>query len=272
MEYNNIKSNIVKPWPGKPEIPRRPPPILVAGEVYVRGSPEKTLKKIHRTASEGADIIVVGSTPQTPKNDYMRILREASKNYQVFADPAGTIDIETAYALGAVGWMSLTLNNLQEIPSWLRKEMAVVLIPRRLGNSRERVEELIDTARKAELTGFRKIILDPVIQPPISPGSLTGLVASIELSKRVPHPIMLGINNVYELIDADTHGSIPVLVALAIEAGASLILVSEESPKSQGAVIEAVTASALTSISIALDTPPKDYPYRLLVSKEKGWP
>ncbi len=271
--YSDIKRNYEGSWSGTPRIPIRPPPILVNAEVYFNGSIRGTLRKAHRLAGEGADYISLGLKDENLRSEYLRTLRLLSRDYQVFADPGIAIGYEEAYHYGAIGWMSLTCESLGRVPEWMRDTMAFVIIPCRLSRDpQDRANQLTRLAREAVMQGFKKIIVDPVLQPAIRPGALIGLYTAYLLSLRVPHPIMLGLNNVYELIDTDTTGSIGLLVSLAGEAGVSLILVSEESMKSYGAVLEASIATALASLSLKYSTPPKDYPYRLLTSKDKGWP
>ncbi len=82
--------------------------------------------------------------------------------------------------------------------------------------------------------------------------------------------MLLGINNFYELIDADTQGSIPALIQLAGEAGVSAVLVSEESWKSRWATLEARISSYISSASLATGAPPKDWGLELLPWKGKS--
>ena len=270
--HAGLASNYREAWSGEPRVPQRPPPVLVAADIYASGDPQGSLEEIHRVAGEGASIIVVGARRGTPRDPYLRLVRLASKDYTVFADPGSIASPVEAYEAGAHGYMSLTPAGLEAVPEWLREAMAFVLIPGRLGAPQQRARELEEAVRRASGLGYRKVILDPVLQPPVRPGAFPGLVALYLLGGRVPHPLMAGIHNVYELLDADTTGSIGLLTVLAAEAGASIVLVGEESPKSRGAVLEAATASALAGLSLAYNTPPKDYPYRLLWLKEKGWP
>nr|MEB3861379.1 hypothetical protein [Desulfurococcales archaeon] len=176
--------------------------------------------------------------------------------------------MEWALDVGAVLGMSLTRDMLGRVPRRLREEKAFVVIPRALGGAGDRVRELEAAYREAVGMGYTLPILDPVLQPLVMPGALEGLIAARGL-RGLGAPIMLGINNVYELLDADTTGSIPVLASLAAEAGASIILVSEESRKALGATLEARIAADMASIALKWKTPPKDLGLNLLVSKEK---
>lgn len=256
-------------WDRGPRIPLKPPPILVASEVYVEKD-NNAYEEALRRVSEGANIIVLGATRATGREEYQRLVKKLSIDYTVFVDQIGLLDPEEAYSLGAEGWMSLTPNQLSAITEDARSLLAYVIIPSSLGSAHSRYRQLSQAYTTARRLGYDKIILDPVLQPPVAPGALEGLYAAKLLSYEGLGPIMLGINNVYELVDADTHASIGVLTALAGEAGASLILVGEESSKARGATLEAVIASRLASLSLKYNSPPKDYPYRLLQVKSKG--
>ena len=257
------------PWPGRLAPPRRPPPLHVWADVYVRRGPEQALDSALRALSAGAHAVVLGGLPGGDPQAYKMALRLVSREAPVLADPAGLIDAEDAYAHGADGFMSLTRPGLPGVPEHLRGEMVFVLVPTLLGSPEERALELLRAEEEAAGIGYRKLVLDPVLQPAVRPGALAGFVAALVLSERARSPLMLGLNNVYEMIDADTTGTIPLLASLAAEAGASVILSSEESTKARGAVLEARLAADLASLALHLGTPPKDYPVRLLQAKEK---
>ena len=266
-----IRGGYETPWRGPPRIPKRPPPILVASEVYVGGLRDP-LAVVAERISSGADLVVVSPSRDIGGREYLGLVKRIAGEYSVdvFVDPAGLISPEEAYSAGSTGWMSLTRCELEAVDESVRGEMAYVIIPRRLGGPEDRFRELVEAYREAQGLGYRKIMLDPVLQPLIHPGALPGLVTAYRLGSEGYGPLLLGVNNVYELIDADTTGTIPLLVSLAGEAGASVVLVTEESRKARGATLEARVASELASLSLAFKTPPKDYPYRLLVSKDKG--
>lgn len=256
-------------WKGEPPLPRHGPPVLIASEIYVH-SLEKFRMELRRRAGEGADIIVVGADRNSTRKDYIMAIKEASRDYTVFVDPMGLISPQEAYHYGAVGWMSLTPCELEAVDESVRGELAFVIIPRKIARAIDRFNELESAYRTGRDLGYRKLILDPVLQPVVSPGVIEGFYAALLLRNAGIGPVMLGVNNVYELLDADTGGSIALLVAMAAESGSSLVLVSEESVKSQGATIEAVVASRMASLAMYYGSPPKDFPFRLFLVKGKG--
>ncbi|MCE4622054.1 MAG: hypothetical protein F7B19_01910 [Desulfurococcales archaeon] len=256
-------------WTGTPVLPRHPPPILIASEIYVH-SMEIFRRELKRRTSQGADIVVVGADKYTNRQDYISAVREATVDHIVFVDPMGLITPQEAYHYGATGWMSITPCEMEAVDESIREDLAFVIIPRRLSSAHERYNELKTAIKTGESLGFKKMILDPVLQPAISPGVMEGFYAALLLRRDGFGPLMLGINNVFELLDADTSGSIGLLVSLAAESGSSLVLVSEESAKSRGATIEAVVASRMASLALYYGSPPKDFPFRLFMVKEKG--
>ncbi len=249
--------------------PRRPPPIQVWGNVYHdTGGPREAA----RLEAEGADAIVYGGRPGGC-DGYLEGLKQAVEEagVPVLADPGGCAGPVEVYEAGAAGYMSITLETAGRVPEWLRSMMAFIVIPD--GTPRDpsaRAAMLVEAEETLLSMGYSRIVLDPVAQPLVSPGLLPSLAAAMEASKTVESPIMLGLENAYELLDADTHAAIAVLVALAAEAGVSIVLVGEHSWKSRGAVLEAKTAAALVGAALKLGTPPKDYPVRLLPWKGKG--
>ncbi len=238
----------------------RPPPFTIVGEVY--GGLDDAL----RMYSSGVDVVVFSLMDR----DRLRLVEEAvDRGLCAGVDSWRVEDLIAGLEAGGVLGMSLTHDKLHLVPSRLRDEKAFVIVPRSLGDWRSRVEELENAYKKAVELGYTKIVLDPVLQPPVYPGMMDGLIASRMLSERIDVPILLGINNVYEMTDADSEGVIALLVALAYEAGSSLILVSEESHKSLGSPLEARLAVEMVSLSHEWKTPPKNLGISLLIHKQK---
>lgn len=256
-------------------IPVRPPPLLVAGEAYYRGSLQPLTRTLERYASEGADRVVIGF-PEPPRGRgvvWRAVSRIADRvGVRVWADIWDPNSMVEAVDAGAEAVLSLTPGRLHSIPPEYRGRAWYVLVPCDPGADWEaRVSCLLEGVGRAARIGYTRIIVDPVLNPPVRPGALEGLIACKTLSRKMPGiPLMLGANNVYEMIDADTTGTIGLLAALAGEAGASILLAGEESVKAWGSIVEARIAADLAGLALKYGTPPKDYPLRLLVGKEKG--
>jgi dihydropteroate synthase len=82
---------------------------------------------------------------------------------------------------------------------------------------------------------------------------------------------MMGLSNVYELIDADTHSVIALLTSIAMELGVSVLLVTEESRKSINAVYEVVKTRDMVYRAYIRKSHPIDTGIDLLVIKEKRY-
>ncbi len=260
-EYKRLKHSLIE----SNNIPARPPPMIVAADYYP-GSIEGGL----RLYSEGADIVVVSSSRRGWRS-IVEDLIEAGIPTGVDAGLDTSIAIEAA-EMGTLIVMSLTENVLNEIPSRLRNRSWWVLIPEKLSRDPyERANSLASAASRASRLGYSRLVLDPVAQPLVDPGFLTPLYAARLLSGG-SYPVMLGLNNVYEMADADTTGSIPILVSLAFEAGVSMVLASEESSKARGAVLETVISTFMVYLASRWRTTIKNLGVRLLLAKEKRMP
>ena len=259
-------------------IPLRPPPVIVAAEVYAsRGAgAEGLVEDARRAASHGADIIVLGPGQGWSKEMIVEAAKEARKETGL---PVAIDTLDTEAAAEAIReghaciYMSIGLWNrsaLDTLPGGAR----VVVIPLQKDYSLpssplERVEALRGLVEEAREKGLVPIA-DPVLDPP-GQGSLGLSITSYYLASRELEntPLMAGIANVYELLDADTHGQIAVLTQVLAEAGASVMLVTEASRKSTMAVAEAKIAATMTSLSLLKRRQPKDLGVDLLYAKEK---
>ena len=246
-------------------VPWKPPPILVISEVYAcRGD---TLAEAEYRVESGADAIALGRTSDASPQCYLRELEELleSLNVPVAADPGDLGLLTRSLEMGAQIGMSLTRATLDAIPRRLRGEAAYVIV----ASDGDPSGELVKAAKEAYERGYTMLVLDPIAYPPVYPGLLYRLNAAGTLSKERLAPVMLGISNVVEMLDADTQGSTALAVALAAEAGVSLILTGEESTKARGNTLEARIASDLVSAAKVLKTPPKDLGLSLILAKSK---
>ena len=253
--------------------PLRPPPMLVASDVYVRGDREAVVAEVSYRVSEGADLVVLSASPGVDRRVYLDIVSSAlDSGIPVAVDVWDVGLIVEAIDIGAQVAMSFTIETLQWVPARYRDRAAYVIIPRLMGDWRLRVEELLKAYREALNLGFSYVILDPVVNPPVNRGLLTSLIAASELAGLARAPIMLGLNNAVEMMDVDTHATIGLLAILSAEAGVSIVMVGEESYKARGSTREAKVAALLASIALKLETPPKDLGLALLQLKGKKPP
>ena len=87
--------------------------------------------------------------------------------------------------------------------------------------------------------------------------------------ERPEMPLLMGLCNVAEMIDADSIGVNALLTMLAAEIGVSLVLIVEKSVKTMGSTAEAKIAAQMATIAWGKRTPPKDLGLNLLMFKDK---
>lgn len=253
-------------------IPGRPPPVMVASEVYADSDKYDPAREAETRIGMGADAVVIGAIGGRGARAALELVSKFSRSHLVGFDYWDEGLQAEAVEAGASLILSLTPDRLEGIPRRLRGMAWYVIVPSNpRAPWRERVEELKRAASRARSLGYSRIILDPILNPPVYPGSLEGLLAAKALANECPHdvPVMLGLNNFYELIDADSTGVIAALAALSVEAGVSVILVGEESYKARGATLEARLAADMASLAARWHTPPKDVGVMLLAAKQK---
>ncbi|MEM1934171.1 MAG: hypothetical protein QXP64_01280 [Acidilobaceae archaeon] len=261
---------------GDVRLPIRPPPVVVFSDIYI--APPIDLERIAREVRyrewSGADAIVLSFDPLVEEEEILKVFKKALEEVEVPV-AVDTTRFETlikAVDLGAPIVFSLTLDALSDVPSGLRDRAFYVVIPRSFRSWRSRAEELARVCALAYELNVN-VILDPLLHPFLHPGALEGLM-TVKLVKEFEqckdYPVLLGLNNAVELADVDTHASTATLLFLAAEAGASLVMVGEESYKARASTLEAKLASVLTSLALSLGSPPKDLPLNLLKLKGKS--
>ncbi len=230
--------------------------------------------------SEGADIIDIGMLAGAPQPEAVGGLVETVRSAVSLPVSIDTLDpgeIGAAVDAGVNLVLSVDGGNLEAVAPYVQDTPVVVLpsnmkqgsLPRQAEERFIALEENILLARNL---GVRKIIADPVLEPTMAPGLLESLRA-YQLFRLVDDstPVLFGLGNVTELIDADSTGVNGLLAALACEVGADLLFVPEYSPKARGSVREVATASKMMFLASRRGTPPKDLGVDLLVLKEKRW-
>ncbi|MEZ0289463.1 MAG: dihydropteroate synthase-like protein [Sulfolobales archaeon] len=261
------------------KIPVKPPPILVASEVVVKGDLDKDLRVVKRVLDNGCDILVIGTEVLSDKPDYIRTLfkklyKETDKPIAI--DSLNIREIEEAVSENA----SLVMNLSRSFEHWIdrllsmNQDLAFVIVPEDVGSGEasERAEACVRDYKYFSKKGLRKVILDPVTPLPLF-GSLEGIYAVAILKRRLEKiPLMIGAGNIYEMIDGDPVGSISLLTIFSFEAGASIILITEESWKSREATLYARKSSELVARAYARKSPPIDLGIDLYVAKSKKGP
>ncbi len=253
------------------KVPLRPPPLVVVAEVYASGL-EDTAARARELAGRGADIIVVGFGFEHGLDEARRIVRRVW-------DEIGPVAVDSPNprlleVLAREGYCCLAFSATYDnrLVERLPHGQAVAVTPVRGGGAPrdpwERAELTVKLAREASGRGLVPVA-DPILDPPLQ-GLASSLVAYYLVARELRDTVLLaGVANVYELLDADSHGVVAALVPMLAEAGVSMVLASEESRKTSMAVTETAVAATMTSIAMIRSTTPKNLGVDLLSLKEK---
>jgi dihydropteroate synthase-like protein len=257
-------------------------PMRIIAEIV--NAPLLELEKIERKAryyqSQGANIIDIGMLAGNPMpykiSQIIKTIRRVV-DLPISIDTLEPYEIKTAVHEGIDLVLSIDSGNMELLYPILR-DVPVVVLPSNIRegnlprNAENRIKQLLSNIERANDLGIRKIIADPVLEPPITPGILEPLIAyHLFRKKDTATPVLFGLGNATELMDIDTQGTNGLLAALAHEVGAQLLHVPEHSTKAQGSVKEAQMASRMMFIAGKRATVPKDLGVNLLLLKEKSW-
>jgi dihydropteroate synthase-like protein len=223
----------------------------------------------------GADIVDLGMLAwQCRPDDVKRAVAavKAVVNVPVSIDTLKPQEIQAAVEAGVDLILSGDDGNLEKIAPYA-KDTAVVIIPtnQRRGYFPQevgtRVSMLERLVKKAKRLGFKRIVGDLVLEPS---NVLDSYVAYRDFARRNPNvPLMVGIANVVELFDADSVGLNALLARLSSEVDASILLVTEKSPKAKGSIKEASVAAKMMYLAKKRNSVPRDLGLDLLILKEK---
>ncbi len=242
--------------------------------------PEAVKRRAIYYEKEGADIIDIGMLAGKPVPEAIEGIIEVVRsavNLPVSIDTLDPKEIEAAVKVGIDLVLSVDRGNLEEVAPHI-SDVPVVVLPSNMRegvlpqNAEERFIALEENILFARNLGVKKIIADPVLEPAVKPGLFESMKA-YHLFRMIDEktPVLFGLGNVTELIDADSTGVNGLLTALACEFGADLLFVPEHSPKARGSVREVAAASKMMFTAKRRETPPKDLGVDLLVLKEKRW-
>lgn len=252
------------------KIPLRPPPLCLMYEVVMRdeGDYAKVLDRIKKACKQGADLVVVGLpvNHRVSLSTLKKLFQEVKSH---LGRPVG-IDVQHEDLIDYLEVdpdiiMNVDLNNIHLLSDY--RDKPIVIIPAG-GTSVDYRRSIREAVNEAVKLGFSKIIIDPLLKP-LQLGFTESLVNYYNVSKEFNYPIMMGLSNVYELFDVDTHSVIALLTSMAMELGVSVLLITEESRKSVNSLVEAVKAREMVYRAYFRKSPPIDVGVDLLIVKEK---
>ncbi|TRO55273.1 dihydropteroate synthase-like protein, partial [Candidatus Bathyarchaeota archaeon] len=257
-------------------------PMRVMGEIV--NAPTLSLDNIAQRAiyfeSQGADIIDIGMLAGNPQVDsiprIINTLREAV-DLPLSIDTLNVEEIKASIDSGIDLILSLDVGNLESVAPLISDE-SVVVLPTNMSKgylpktADERVKVISEVVEKLTEVGVAKLVGDLVVEPLLKPGLMEGLKAYQMFHQKYPRiPLLFGVGNAVELIDADSVGVHGALIALAREVGSSMLHVPEYSVKARSSVAEAVRASQMVFLAEKRGTVLKDLGLDLLHLKSKRW-
>jgi len=247
-------------------IPRRGPPVVLVSEIPPDITDDKAVSLAERYAREGARIVLVGTNPEWDKRKLQRRIADVSRaleGYEVLVGSEAPNDILAKAAIDEGAALLSTSPVIAQAISGLLGDEAVIVGDRDLRVLKSTVGEL-------EEVGLTRVIVDPVLDLP-----LMGFIGSIRRymeADMIGKPLLFSAANVYEEIEADTHGVQALLATIAVELGASVYLVVEDSYKGVHATSEASEAIRVASIAWSRGTTERGLYSRLLTLKQSKPP
>ena len=245
------------------KIPKFPPPFRIFIELDGSKNEDYLIEEAERVR-EYVDVIVLGfpNGHQNMEEVKNKVKKFVDLGYKVAIDSASTKELIEGARAGADFIFNLNEENLDKLE--VIKDKGFVVAPLSTEN---RAEITYEIYRKAKDKGFEKLILDPVLSPPMF-GLVDSIIEYKKLRKSVDAPLLMGILNVTELIDADSIGINALLTAIAGEIGVSNLLIMDHN-KTRWSSYETRVASKMISLAIKKKTFPKDLGLDLLILKDK---
>ncbi|MEM1695010.1 MAG: dihydropteroate synthase-like protein [Desulfurococcaceae archaeon] len=239
-------------------------PLLIA-EVYTDGTSVNVENLIY------SDIIVVGApygAPHERVKELVENIRRATGKPVGIDSPELNLVLELAESVELVNGVPVDMvDRLVNYADTIGDKPIVITSPQQ--SAEERVSVLLEAHDKLRRAGFKRIVLDPVLSPPLI-GLSESLKAYIELKRRARSvPLLMGVGNVTELADADSVGLNALLAFIGVELGVELFLTTEASVKTRGCIRELRRALDMAVVARELKRPPKDLSLNLLYLKSK---
>ncbi len=262
------------------------PPLIIAEIV---NCPEKSnaaiIRKISHYIESGADIIDIGCVASKSYPDRIReIVQIIRNNFNVLLsiDSMEKGEILAAVDEGVDMILSLDLGNYNDFLN-IPRDIPIVILPTNIKEAyfpkepEIRVKNLLKLTQELRQHGFKKLIADPLLETPITPGICNSLEAyflykktiSEEKNRRLELPLFFGISNVVELMDIDSVGINGLLASMAVELNMGILFTVEHSAKLMEGVRELKESVKLNYISKFRGTPPINHGINVFKAKGK---
>jgi len=262
-----------------------PPPIIAEIVNCPEKSNEAIVRKINHYIESGADIIDIGCIANRPYPDRIKeIVQLIRNNFNVLIsiDSMEKSEILAAVDEGVDLILSLDLGNYKDFLS-LPRDIPIVILPTNINEAyfpKEpdiRVKNIFNLTQELQQNGFKKLIADPLLETPITPGICNSLETYFlykkqvtkEINKNLELPLFFGISNVVELMDIDSVGINGLLASIAVELDMGILFTVEHSTKMTGGVRELKESVKLNYISKYKRTPPINHGINVFKAKGK---
>jgi dihydropteroate synthase-like protein len=220
-------------------------------------SVEEILERAEDYSHKGADVIDLGSLPDTPFPHLEEAVRALKKHgYKVSVDTADPDELLRGGKAGADFLLSLNEDTLHIAD---KVQSVPVLIPKDHGD----MDSLFRAMDALDAKG-REYLADPVLDP-INFGFMDSLERYARLRRERPEAeILMGTGNLTELTDADSIGTTAMLLGIASELHIRNVLVVQVSPHTRRTYEEHDIARRMMFASRADNELPKGYTDGLL--------
>jgi dihydropteroate synthase-like protein len=222
-----------------------PPPIIAEIVNCTKKNDDEILKKVKHYINSGADIIDIGCIANKPDPTRIKeIIQLIRRNHDVLIsiDSMAFDEIFSAIDNDIDLILSLDLGNFEEFLD-IPKTIPIVLLPTRINEGYfpkdpdSRVKNLLELTKILLGYGFKKLIADPLLETPITPGICNSLETYFLYKKETSKPeykslelpLFFGISNVVELMDIDSVGINGLLASIAIELDMGILFTVEHS-------------------------------------------
>jgi len=264
---------------------RLPPPIIAEIVNCTKKNNEKILQKVRHYINSGANIIDIGCISNKPDpariKDIIKLVRN-NFNILVSIDSMDPNEIKAAVDAGVDMILSLDFGNYEELLD-LPKDIPIVILPTNTNegyfprNPEERVDKLFELTKILKDKGFYKLIADPLLETPITPGICKSLETyflykkktSSDIYREMKLPLFFGISNVVELMDIDSIGINGLLASIAIELDMGILFTVEHSTKLMFGVKELSECVKLNYLARYKKSPPINQGIQVFKAKGK---
>lgn len=223
---------------------------------------ERIVARAQWFAGEGADVIDLGTLPDTPfphLAETVAALKAAG--LRVSVDSLDRADLLAADAAGADYVLSLTEDTLDLAERINATPIIVSKAPREPDNLYRLVDHLLEIGRPF----FADAILEPIHY-----GFTDSIVRYAALRERYPDiDILMGIGNLTELTDADTTGINAILMGMVSELRVGAVLATQVSPHARTAIREADRARRIMFAARERGDTPQRYDDGLLAVHDR---